>query len=86
MIEISVRKNGKVVYKETLIGVEKVSLGRTYVSEGIKRETDMAKRVDIKNQYQFALSHTLAHFETGLKYNSRLSSNNPVNVLSAMGY
>lgn len=86
MIKVSVRKNGKLVVKESLLGCEKVSLGRNFVSDEVKRESDMAKRIDIKQQHQFALSHTLAHFELNFKHNSRLSSNNPVNVLSAMGY
>ena len=86
MIQISVRKNGKVIPKEILAGSEKVSIGRNFVSDEVKKESDMAKMVDIKHQYQFALSHTLAHFESSFKHNSRLSSNNPINVLSAMGY
>ncbi len=86
MIQVSVRKNGKVTPKETLIGCEKVSLGRRFVSEEAKSRCDEGRRILAKEQYDFAISHTEAYFETGLKYNSRLSSNNPVNTLLAMGF
>ena len=86
MVMVMVKKNGKVKLKETLIKQENFFLGSNYVAPEVKSEVDMAKRLCLKQQHDFAVSHTLAYFEPNFKHNSRLSSNNPVNVLSSMGY